>query len=199
MFVIFKKLKELHPHHYHINFLLIITILLIVLIIILAKPALLGYKISKQFEDTGMSVAEFLKEMDLLKSELLVSKTNLESCKSLNEDVVKDLSNERNASFRCMQDKNIMESEYKSLIQQCEFNLSRLQPDFENQKKELDIRLEQEKVKFEEAKADYEALLKNAARNICCKAKVDNKEIDSYIISNHMIICTSGEENKISC
>ena len=39
----------------------------------------------------------------------------------------------------------------------------------------------------------------NSAKNICCKAKVDNPEIDSYIISNNKVICSIGESNKITC
>jgi len=193
------KIKETHPHHHHINLLLIITILLIIIIAILVKPALLGYKISKQFEEVGMSTAEFLKSLDSTKSKLLVAETNLESCKSLNNDLVLELSNEKNASFSCMQEKNAQKSSYESLVSQYQFNISMIKPDFENQKKEFEIKLEQEKTKAEEAKADYDALVENAATNLCCKARVDNKEIDSYIVSNNRIVCATGEKNKVSC
>lgn len=199
MFIIFKINREVHPHHRHINFLLIITILLIIVIIILVKPALIGYKISKQFEEIGMSTAEFLKSLDLIESELLVAETKLESCKSLNKDILADVSTEKNASFRCMQDKNAMKSQYESIIREYTFNLSRIQPEFESQKKELEAELNRQKITTEEFQSRYDSLLKNSANNICCKAKVDNKEVDSYIVSNHKIVCTTGEEKEISC
>jgi len=189
----------MHPHHHHINFLLIIVILLIVVIIILVKPALLGYKISKQFEEIGMPVSEFLKSLDLVKSKLLVAETNLESCKSLNKDLLADTSREKNLSMRCFQDKEIAEARYKSLIAEYVFNISRIKPEFEEQKKELEAELSRKKIEFEEVQKNYNALIANAANNICCKARVDNKAIDSYLVSGNMIVCASGEKSRISC
>lgn len=203
MLIIFKAIKEMikrmQPHHHHINLLLVITILLIIVVIVLARPALLGYKISKQFEEIGMSAADFLKELDSVKSERLITETNLKSCESLNEDMLSDLSEERNAGFMCIQDKNKMETEYENRIKELEFDLDRIKPDFESQKKELQSELEREKIKVQEFQDRYNSLSENSANNICCKAKVDDKEIDSYIVSNNRIVCTTGEEDRIDC
>src|SRR3989338_11620205 len=79
--------REVHPHHRHINFLLVITIFLIIIIAVLIKPALLGYRISKQIEDIWIKPAEFLRSTDTLKSKLLVAETNLETCKSFDLSV----------------------------------------------------------------------------------------------------------------
>ena len=187
----FKK-REVHPHHHHINLLLVITIFLIIVIIILAKPALLGYKISKQIEDIGIEPGEFLRSIDAVKTQLLVTKTNMETCNSSNKALLLDLSAEKDTSFRCSQEKNVLETEYK-------FNISRIQSDYENRRNEIEAGLNRNDLIVNKTVDDYNKLLENSATNLCCKAKVDDKRIDSYIVSNNIIVCTAGEQNKISC
>ena len=187
----FKK-REVHPHHHHINLLLVITIFLIIVIIILAKPALLGYKISKQIEDIGIEPGEFLRSIDAVKTQLLVTKTNMETCNSSNKALLLDLSAEKDTSFRCSQEKNVLETEYK-------FNISRIQSEYDRRKSDIEAELSRNNLIVNETVENYNQLLENSANNICCKARVDDKRIDSYIVSGNAIVCTSGEENKISC
>src|SRR3989338_11267841 len=99
----FKK-KEAHPNHHHINLLLIITVLLLVVLFFMIKPALNGYSIAKQLKDIGLSQSEFMKSIDTVKSKLLIAETNLETCKSLNEDVMEEISTEKNSNFKCYQE-----------------------------------------------------------------------------------------------
>lgn len=186
------RFRPTHPHHYHINFLLIITILLIGFLLVLVKPALLGYKISKQVEEIGLTPSEFLKSIEAVKSKLLVAETNLETCKGLNEDLVEDISVEKNTSFKCSQEKSSLESQSK-------FDISRIQSDYENRRNEIEAELNRNDLIVNKTVDDYNKLLENSAANLCCKAKVDDKRIDSYIVSNNVIVCTAGEQNKISC
>ena len=190
---------EKHPHHRHINLLLILAIFLVLCLLLLLKPALLGYKLSKQFEEVGMSVSEFIKKMESLKSELLITETNLDSCKSLNQEYLGTLSKEKNTSFICSQEKNELLSRFYQLQSEYKFNITRIETDFEQRKDEIEVELNQEKINFNELKEMYDSLVENSANNLCCKARVDNKDIDSYILSNDRIVCTTGEKNKISC
>ena len=184
--------RPTHPHHYHINLLLIISILLIGFLLVLVKPALLGYKISKQVEEIGLTPSEFLKSIEAVKSKLLVAETNLETCKGLNTDLVEDISVEKNTSFKCSQEKNALESQYK-------FDMSRIQSDYENRRNEIEAELNRNNLVVNTTLDDYSKLLENSANNLCCKARVDDKRIDSYIVSNNVIVCTAGEEKKVSC
>jgi len=193
------KNKDYHPHHHHINMLLVITVLLIIILAILIKPALIGYKMSKQFEEINMSVSEFMKELDIVKSNLLISETNLKSCKSLNNQYLEDVAAEKNQTFICYQEKSELQSEYNQLSAEFSFNITRINSEFEQKKNEIQINLTQSEMKFNELKTITDAVIINAANNICCKSKVDNKNIDSYLISNGVIICTSGEKDKIIC
>lgn len=193
-----KFFGKLKPHH-HINFLLIITILLIIFLLILIKPAMLGYKISQQFKEMGTSASDFIRSADSLKSKLLITENNLEMCKNLNKDYINSLSKKENETFKCQQEKSELVSKINQLKSEQNFNISRIQSDFEQRKSEVEHELAQEKAKTDELNRQYDTIVENSANNICCKAKVDIREIDSYFISNEKIVCTSGEKNKISC
>lgn len=194
-----KLFKNLHPHHFHINLLLIINIFLVILILIMIKPAFLGYKLSKQFEDINKTPSQILKSVEMLKSELLIAETNLESCKNLNQQFLMDLNKEKNISFKCKQEKDVLKYNYKQLISEYNYNLTKMKSEFEQKRRLMENELTQLKETLDSLRDNYEELAKNSANNICCKAKVDNKKIDSYIIFNNRIICSVGEKNKITC
>ncbi len=194
-----KERKQIQPHHRHISMLLIVVIFLIIIILIMIKPTLLGYKLSTQFDEMEIEVSEFMKELELVKSNLIITETNLKTCKSLNQEYFENLAEEKNIGFQCGQEKNELESKYRQLQTEYTFNISKIKSEFEQKKNEIQINLTQYKTKYNELKTIHDEIVSNAAYNMCCKAKVDNKDIDSYIISNSIIICTVGEEKKITC
>ncbi len=194
-----KERIQIQPHHRHISLLLIVVIFLIILLLIMIKPALLGYKVSSQFKEIELEVAEFIKELELTKSNLIITQTNLDSCKSLNQEYLENLAEEKNIGFQCGQEKNELESEYRQLQSEYKFNISNIKSEFEQKKNEIQINLTQYQTRYNELKTIHDKIVNNAANNICCKAKVDNKDIDSYILLNSVIMCTVGEENKITC
>lgn len=179
--------KEMHPYH-HINMLLIIVIFLLIMLFLIIKPALIGYKVSHQFEESKMQVSDFIKELDVVKANLAIAETKLDSCAKTSEQHLNDLSEEKAKNFECEQ-KN---SQY-------DYNLSRIQTECEQKKTEIQANLTTLQSEYSALKNTYEYVISNAANNICCKAKVDNKDIDSYIIFSGKITCTIGEKEKISC
>lgn len=194
----FKK-DEPHPHHRHISLLLVATILLLIIIFILIKPALIGYKISEQLKDLKLSTSEYMKSLDLVKSNLLIAETKLESCTDMNKDLVQSISSEKNLSFKYIHEITMLEAKSGQLKNEYEFNLSRVRIDYEQRKNEIEAKLNQNELLLDKTLKDYAAIAQNSADNICCKSRVDDKRIDSYIISNNAVSCTSGEENKIDC
>lgn len=53
--------------------------------------------------------------------------------------------------------------------------------------------------KLERTESDLNTIISNAARNICCKQKVDDPSIDSYTIVENSISCVSGGNYTINC
>ena len=47
--------------------------------------------------------------------------------------------------------------------------------------------------------SDYDALVKNSARTICCKAKVDNPLINFYDVADDKIVCLQDGTNELVC
>jgi predicted nuclease with TOPRIM domain len=119
--------------------------------------------------------------------------------KNLNQDYLDDIEEQTSKSFQTEQEKNKVQSEFNQLKTECDFNKERLEKEFEQKKNQIDIEKQQLETKYNEIKVLYDALTKNIADNMCCKAKVDDKNIDSYLISNSMVVCTTGGENKITC
>jgi len=212
---------------YALIFISVAVILLVIVIIILIKPALLGYKISSQFEKMKVDSAEIMKTLDVAKSDLLVAETNLESCQRANKENIDKITQEKNNTLGCLREKDELESEFAQLSSVYSFNLTNVVSDYEGRKesieielsqdkerlaeieknynltlerkKEIEIEIELERKKNSDLQKSYNLLLENSANNICCKAKVDNKDIDSYAISNNKVVCSVGEMNKISC
>lgn len=164
-----------------INPKIIIIILLVIVLLITIKPALLGYTVNKQFKDIGLSAADIMKEIQSLKSDLLIADTSLESCQKLNQEYLDDLNDAKTAETTCTEEKTKLESDYDQLNQAY------------TQEKE------QSESDYDSIKERYNNVLQNSADNICCKNKVDDPDIDSYILMNDKIICTSGEGIKINC
>ena len=51
----------------------------------------------------------------------------------------------------------------------------------------------------EELTSDFDALAQNTAKNICCKAKVDNSAINSYDVIDNNIVCLESGGKELSC
>lgn len=190
---------KVEPHHFHISFILIIKIILVIALVLLIKPALLGYKIDKQFEEMEMKPSDFLKTLDSLRSEKLIAETKLDSCTSLNQEFMLRISEERNNSLNCARENEVLDMQANLKTRELEFNLTRLSSYFDEQKKGIDLELQHEKDRYSKLEEDYNTLAKSAAENMCCKARVDDKKIDSYTVSNNLISCSYGEDNKIAC
>lgn len=192
------KMNKIRTHH-HINILLIINVLLIIIIIFLIKPALTGYKITKEFKEINLTPSDILKEIEKIRSDLRVSETNLKSCLDLKSDLMKELNDEKNKTFLCIQEKEQQKLFYESLIKEYQFNITQMINNYTTVIESLEKTINDEKEKYNNLLEGYEKIVQNSARTICCKEKVDDPSIDSYIISNNKIVCTIGAENKIKC
>ena len=177
----------------------IIIIFLLGAVLFLFKPALLGYNILNQFKGLGLSPLEFIKGLDLVKQKLLIAETKGDICASENRDLLSDITSEKNASFKCLLEKNSLEAKLNQARGEYDFNLSIIKKDYEQRKTEIELELSQNEFLLNKTISDYNNLGENSANNMCCKLRVDDKRIDSYVLLNNMIICVSGEENKINC
>ncbi len=125
--------------------------------------------------------------------------TKLNSCSNLNDGYLKDITDEKNTTFSCLEEKRRVQSMFEQLKNEYQFNLTSVISEHEDEKSEAELELNQLRIEFEEIKTRYESLVQNTADNICCKARIDNPKIDSFIVSNDRVVCSIGEERKIAC
>ena len=195
----FKQKKPWEPHHYHINYLLILCIILVIVIAVLMKSAFIGYRFSQQFKELGLSPADYLKQLDETKTKLAVEKTNTLACEESKKNLLDDLSAEKKSTTDCKDSTQALNTKFESLKNEYNFNLTRIKDSLDVEKERLAKETEDLKLKYASLERNFDNLAANAANNLCCKAKVDDKKIDSYVIVNNAVICTSGEDKKVSC
>ena len=191
--------KEKHKEHKHIYFFTAIIIVLALILALLVRPALLASKFSKQFDELGMSPSDYLTTLESVKSKLAIAENNLASCQNLKEELVYGIAAEKNSTMRCMQDKALTETRIAQLKNEYELNLTAVQDSLTANIKAAQSELDTQNLKYVELNQTYYAIIQNSANNICCKAKVDNPLVDSYVVLDNKITCTSGRENKIAC
>ena len=173
------------------------------MIIVLLRPALTGYRIAKEFEGSELSPTEMLQSMEAVKTDLRIAELELQSCK-------KDIVDEQDKAAACLQDAEAQKADYEKRIARLEKDIENIKPEFDAKKVVLESGLQQAQLKLAELERnyeevvkemgrDYEALKRNAANNICCKARVDDRSIDSFKIVNSAIVCASGEVERINC
>ncbi|MFT4344137.1 MAG: hypothetical protein ACMXYE_05330 [Candidatus Woesearchaeota archaeon] len=217
-----------NPRIIHINILLFISALLIVTILVLLQPAMTGYVIANEFQDQRMSATEFLEELERLKTHTERLEVNLTRAQTRNEVYQHELLEERNTSFMCkeelariqhelsqlektfteeLQNKEIKYEEQQHnftaqinrVEQECSFQTQSRINELQIAEEQLQNEIQELRFRINTTEDRYQKRAYNTARNICCKAKVDNPSIDSYIVSNNMIICTTGQPQKIQC
>jgi hypothetical protein len=199
----FRKKENWKPHHHHINKLLWVILGMIVILLVLSKPAFIGYRMSKEFSDIEMTPSEVLAKITNYKSDLRVTETKLESCEVASDKLMDDLVVEKDENFICGQNKDGIESDYEQQIKELNLELESVSGDADQRVQDeislIQIELTNANLASDNLQRDYDLVVKNSADNICCKAKVDNSDIDSYIVSSNKVVCTSGEDKRISC
>ncbi len=164
---------------------LILPILLVLIIIIFViKPGIIGYGVYQQVKTTNYSVEDYQENIQELKTELLVSNTNLSSCIFFNNKFSIELEKCLDNFFICEKDK----LNFTYSMNKYEETIKNLKEDLNEKNKEID-----------DLKVQSTLLVKNLANNLCCKEKVDNPNINFYILENNKIICLEEGTLKISC
>lgn len=149
----------------------------------LVRPAVIGYSVYGNVKKSGLATNDYSLNVESLNNRLKETENNLISCTEQKSQAESALAGK--------------DSEIESVGE----DLDELKDEVE--KRNEQIRTLNEKnseieTELEEEKDNYSELLKNSARTICCKEKVDNEKIDFYTVEDGKITCSeeSGEELK---
>ncbi len=190
---------------------------LIVLAVFVVRPALLGYGIYQQAQSSNLSVRDYAQDMQQLSHDLDVTKANLSSYSTFTGALLVQLDEKNDELTECkvqLERIHVSVEEAQKQVADKDAELSTVrseaQTNADQQVAERTASLEQEKVACEnslaakekavgEVQAKYDQVVKNAAKSICCKAKVDNPQINFYDVVDNKITCLEQGTNQLNC
>lgn len=190
---------------------------LIVLAIFVIRPAVLGYGIYQQAESSDLTVEDYAQNMQQLSRDLEVTKANLSSYSTFTGALLTQVEEKNDELTEC----KVQLERIKLDVEQAQKQVadkdteiatvkSESQTTVDQQVAEKTASLEQEKLACESSlsskdievgavQAKYDLLVKNVAKSICCKAKVDNPQINFYDVVDGKISCLEQGTNQLNC
>lgn len=191
---------SVHPiHPIHMSKLLIIVILLSILLIVMLKPSIDNFIVRSRLRSLGITPSEIISNLDLKEKENEFLRANLSTCKEVSSRTILEneilKSNNFNLSNRILQ----LESDLRFKDIEKSKEIERINASFNDKIKENNMLVIQAESKVSEIEAKYDSLLTSSARRICCMAKVDNSEINSYDVVAGRITCLSNGEYELVC
>ncbi len=154
-------------------------------------------KSSETLFDCEINKKEAQKELELLiqthNLELKTKDQELQQQKSIydlkfqsKDDEIKHISEQNKKDISQLQTQKIEQTE------QVETKCNTQMESTQKEQKQIQDQLATLQNKFKE-------VVQNAAKSICCKQRVDNPDINSYLIVNNKISCSNQGENKLTC
>ncbi len=192
-----KEKHHIHPHH--MNKMLIIVILLVLLLIILLTPCI-KYSLSYlKLKQLGSTPEEIISSSELLKTELNLVKGNLSACEKISKTLILENQNFKQKFSDLENNYSKLKADLAYKDQEFISKFKKLNLSYEEKLKSNSLIVSQTKSSFDELTEKYLSLVKNSAKNICCKQRVDDSLINSYDVLNNKIICSSEGDFKLDC
>lgn len=160
----------------------------LLLAIFLVRPGVTGYSVYQKVRDSGLEVDEYTNGLKELKMQVEESMDELETCREYGEKTLERFDIATQKAQECQSSLDNLKNE-----------LDDVQSELGDEVDELLQELSKEEERAEEFKKRYYELAKKEADVKCCKARVDDKRIDSYKIVDEEIICDDDGEHKIEC
>ena len=171
----------------------------ILFVAIVIRPGIIGYATYQKVKNSNYTIEDYGEDISKLKSELLISNTNLSSCNEFSEKIFVEIEKQSDKFSECRSELsaikvnfNFSKSRYEGIIKDLEADLDKK----DNQIDELEGQKEKE---IDDLRVQYGILAQNAANNICCKTKVDNPDIKYYKVEDSKIICLEEGALSITC
>ena len=197
--------------------LLILIAVGVLLAVFVIRPGIVGYGVYQQAESSNLSVQEYARNIQQLTRDLEVATTNLSSYSAFTGALLTQVNSVSDELTECKveneRSKNDIEEAQKLAVSKDE-EISKLKSEMDqkinDQVTEKTAALEEDKNTCQnslqskekevgEVQANYDTLVKNMAKSVCCKAKVDNPKINFYDVSDHKIVCLEQGTNQLTC
>jgi len=188
---------------------------IILLAAFVVRPTIQGYSVYQQIADTGLE--EYGQNVGEIAQRLTASETELETSSKFNEELLNRVNQVADDLATCTAEKELCltrETDFDQKITDKNTELETALAEMDNTiADKVEERTEElkesnrqchedlidEEEKYEELEDDFDLLAANVAKNLCCKAKVDNPLISAYEVVNNKVVCLESGENSLSC
>lgn len=196
---------------------IVALLVLVVVAIFVVRPALLGYGVYQQAQTSNLTVQDYAQNMQELSRDLEVTKANLSTYSTFTGALLAQVDEKNDELTECKVQLERTQSDVEDAQKQVADKDAELatvksetQKTIDQQLTEKTATLEQQKAACEssltnkekevgEVQAKYDLVVKNAAKSSCCKAKVDNPQINFYDVVDGKITCLEQGANQLSC
>lgn len=171
----------------------------ILFLAVVVRPGIIGYATYQKVKDLNYTIEEYGEDINKLKSELLISNTNLSSCMEFSEKIFVEIEKQLDKFSECRSELSAISISLNFSKERYEEIIKNLQEDLDRKASEIDELGEQKDKEISDLRLQYDLIVQNAANNICCKAKVDNPDIKYYKVEDNRIICLEEGVLNITC
>jgi len=189
----------------------------IALAIFVVRPAILGYGVYQKAQSSNLTIEDYAQNMQELSRNLEVTKANLSSYSTFTGALLTELGEKSDELTGCKVELEQIQSnveEAQKQVAETETELNKVKSEtqdiidqdvaektatLEEQKTTCENSLTTKEKEVSEIQAKYDLLIKNAAKSICCKAKVDNPQINFYDVIDGKISCLEQGTNQLNC
>ncbi len=190
---------------------------LILVALFVVRPALLGYGVYQEAQSSNLSVQDYTQNMQQLNHDLDVAKANLSSYSTFTGALLTQVDQKNTDLTEC----KVQLERIKIDVEQAQKQVAdkekevtdfqgKMQQTIDQQVSDKTSTLEQEKTTCQDGltkketevsgvQAKYDQLVKNTAKSICCKAKVDNPQINFYDVVDNKVTCLEQGTNQLNC
>lgn len=209
-------------------FLVALSVLAILAAIFFIQPAITGYNIYSEIQESDLTINDYGKNIKTLEFNLETAKNNITITDQFRQKTKEEFNQISDELTLCLTKASKLEADLQFEKESKKNNLQILQEkldwktqqfddleketneDFnlkleqttstlEQQRDECQANLTTNNNQVEDLENQYEQIIKNSARSICCRQRVDNPNIDSYKLENNKIICSSNADKLLEC
>jgi hypothetical protein len=194
-----------------------VVVFLLLLSVFIVKPSILGYSVYQELESSGYTVDEFSSNLNELNANLELTKVNLSSHVTLNDKLFLQIRETSDRLLSCEVEKERISGDadsFKLDLEEKNVELESMEVQINEQvrekvEKEVKLLGEQKAIcledlsnkdeEYQDLAKDYDDFVRNVAKSVCCKAKVDNSNIDAYEVINDKLVCLEDGGKSLSC
>jgi len=199
---------------------LLLALVVIGGVVLVIRPAILGYGVYRSLDETNYTLEEFGKNIRDMQLDLLTSQANLSMQSRLADELVSrfgtvsdalttSLEQQKQQSLQlaaCQEEQRRLEAqlqkeeaEESNEVLSCTAQLQERERQLQDKEKAFGAAQSTSTAALASLRAEYDLLLKNTAKTVCCKEKVDNQQISSYSVLNGKIFCLEEGGTALAC